>query len=214
MFLSKRVAATQRTWTLLALRSSRPRLLHSSPEVATPSASLKSDKFIFDKHVNTIRDITGNYESLKDKTVTLNGWIDKKPKQIGKDLIFATLRDIEGNKIQLVGSESLLKGLNTEDVVQVQGRVNTKRAPRRKPAGNDSTTAIEEYEVKLSNSRLLNKANEKPAQLYDKKLDGSYPPEYRVLQLRLPEQQEMLRRRYEVTKYMREIFFTMTILLK
>ena len=131
MFLSKRVAATQRTWTLLALRSSRPRLLHSSPEVATPSAPLKSDKFIFDKHVNTIRDITGNYESLKDKTVTLNGWIDKKPKQIGKDLIFATLRDIEGNKIQLVGSESLLKGLNTEDVVQVQGRVNTKRAPRR-----------------------------------------------------------------------------------
>ena len=205
MFLSKRVAATQGTWSLLALQSSRLRLLHSSPDVATPSTLLKSDKFIFDKHVNTIQDIPGNYESLRDKTVTLNGWIDKKPKKIGKGLIFATLRDIEGNKIQLVGTESLLKGLNTEDVVQVQGRVNIKRAPLRGPAGSDSTTAVEEYEVKLSNSRLLNKANEKPAQLYDKKLNGNYPPEYRVLQLRLPEQQETLRRRYEVTKYMRDL---------
>ena len=152
MFLSKRVAATQRTWSLLTLQSSRLRFLHSSPEVATPSTLLKSDKFIFDKHVNTIQDITGNYESLRDKTVTLNGWIDKKPKKIGKGLIFATLRDIEGNKIQLVGTESLLKGLNTEDVVQVQGRVNIKRAPLRDLRASDSTTAVEEYEVKLSNS--------------------------------------------------------------
>ncbi|CCF58223.1 hypothetical protein KAFR_0E00690 [Kazachstania africana CBS 2517] len=149
------------------------------------------ERFIFDHVTQTISEI-------KDcANVTINGWIDKKPKKIGKDLTFGTLRDTNGDKIQLVDGASLLKGLNVEDVVQIQGEVALKRSRDKRNA---------EYEIKLKKINVLNSTNDRPSQLLEKSLKtASYPQEYRYMQLRLPHQQELLEKRYQVNKTIRSL---------
>lgn len=159
-----------------------------------PSATSTIAKFKLQKDAVSI----GNLANLeKGAAVTVNGWIDKKPNNVGKKLTFCTLRDASGKKIQLVDSKSLLKGANVEDVVQIQGSVAPKRSK--------DATAEESFEIKLESIVTLNPANKKPSELQDFKTEGTYPPEYRFLQLRLPDYQDKLKKRFEITKTVRKL---------
>ncbi|SCU87178.1 LAME_0D09076g1_1 [Lachancea meyersii CBS 8951] len=151
------------------------------------------ERFSFASNSVHIRNLPNTNASTK---VTLNGWIDKKPKKVGKDLIFGTLRDTKGDCIQLVDSQLLLKSANVEDVVQVEGHLNLKKT-------NDDKAAPQ-YEIQLSHLKVLNKSGKKPSQLLDYKKEGNYPPDLRYLQLRLPKYQVFLRKRHEIAQNVRE----------
>ncbi|SCU84762.1 LADA_0D03642g1_1 [Lachancea dasiensis] len=129
--------------------------------------------------------------------VILNGWIDKKPKKIGKNLIFGTLRDTKGDLIQLVDSDALLKSSNVEDVVQIEGSLRLKKSKE------DSSNR--QLEIQLSSLRTLNSAGKKPSQSLDFKMQGNYPPDLRYLQLRHPKYQGFLRKRHEIVRDVREL---------
>ncbi|CUS23939.1 LAQU0S12e03422g1_1 [Lachancea quebecensis] len=128
--------------------------------------------------------------------VVINGWIDKKPRSVGKELTFSTLRDTEGDLIQLVDHKSLLKSANVEDVVQVEGHLTLKKSKR------DSDPV--QYELRVMKVNTLNKSTKKPSQLLDFKSQGSYPPEFRYLQLRLPKYQKFLHKRHQIAQEIRE----------
>lgn len=186
---------------LLARRAnfhSCTRVLQAAGTVPLPGRDLTKGKFEFLKGAQTVEQVTSGSKASATSDVVMNGWLDKKPKKIGKNLIFGTLRDSNGQTIQMVDSEAFLKNLNVEDVLQIKGQLSTKR----KPATADHT-AVDEYEIKLSSVNVLNSSNRTPGFLQDQKLAGTYPPEYRVLQLRLASQQAMLRNTYEVSKFLR-----------
>lgn len=170
-------------------RVSRLKRYHSS----LPASDAIKEKFTFQGNALCIRDLL---KTESTNSVILNGWIDKKPKKVGKDLNFGVLRDPEGDLIQLVDSQSLLKAANVEDVVQIEGQLSLKRAKQESSAP--------EYEIKLSKLRTLNKAGKKPSQLLHFKEQGNYPPEHRYLQLRLPKYQTYLRKRHEIATYIRK----------
>ncbi|QLL30869.1 hypothetical protein HG536_0A06840 [Torulaspora globosa] len=158
-----------------------------------PPSESTLGKFRFEKDVVSIKELAKLSEGA---IVNVNGWIDKKPVKVGKKLSFCTLRDTAGNKIQLVDSELLLKGANVEDAVQVKGSV----MPKRQSTNDDAAG----FEIKLTSITTLNPSNKKPSQLQDFKSDGIYPPEFRFLQLRLPKYQNLLKKRYEITKSVRK----------
>ena len=83
-----------------------------------PEAYAIRKKFLFRKDTSTIKQLKGLPSGQK---IVLNGWIEQKPKRIGKNLIFGLLRDCNGDIIQLVDSKSLLKGFTLEDVIQAEG---------------------------------------------------------------------------------------------
>ncbi|CDO95186.1 unnamed protein product [Kluyveromyces dobzhanskii CBS 2104] len=158
-----------------------------------PSLEAVRDKFKFSSEACTIQTLL----EQKHEKVVLNGWIDVKPNKVGKNLIFGTLRDPNGEKIQMVDSKSLLKDSQVEDVVQIVGELTKKKHS----TSSDPST---EYEVKLIDLQRLNRADKKASQLQDFKTDeGSFPPEYRYLQLRLPKYQKNLKLRYEASKLIR-----------
>lgn len=162
-----------------------------------PALETLQEKFKFSPKGSTIANIIAQ----KPEEVVLNGWIDTKPKKVGKNLIFGTLRDPSGEKIQIVDSRSLLKGSQVEDVVQITGELSEKRSNN----SQESKDQVE-YEVKVKNLRVLNNSNKKPSQLQDIRSDeAAFPPEYRYLQLRLPKFQNNLRLRNEAAKSVRSV---------
>lgn len=169
-----------------------------------PPLNSVKDKFIF-KSSSETSSISSIIENKQEKgNVIINGWIDAKPKKVGKNLIFGTLRDTNGETIQIVDSQSLLKDSQVEDVVQIVGELSEK-----KKSGNAASQANchnKEFELKLLNLQKLNQANKKPSQLQDFKIkDTNFPPEYRYLQLRLPKYQRNLELRYEASKSIRSL---------
>lgn len=158
-----------------------------------PAADTILPKFRFEHDVSTIKQIAGLSIGTE---VTINGWIDGKPKKIGKNLIFSTLRDSVGSKVQLVDHNSLLKNAGVEDVVQVKGTITPKRSAM---SNEDGGT----FELKLNTMSTLNASNKKASDLQDFKINGNYPPEYRYMQLRLPKFQAMLRKRHDISKSIR-----------
>lgn len=154
-----------------------------------PPAESTISKFTLQKSTITINNIAGVVENAE---VVLNGWIDKKPKKISKNLNFGLLRDHEGNTLQLVDTKSLLKHAAVEDVVQARGHLSPKK---------DSDSALE---LKLNSMTTLNRSNRKPSELQDFKETGDYPPEYRFLQLRLHKYQAILKKRNSITKSVRD----------
>lgn len=89
-----------------------------------PEANAIKKKFLFRKDTSTIKQLKGLSSGQK---IVLNGWIEQKPKRVGKNLIFGLLRDSNGDIIQLVDNKSLLKGFTLEDVVQAVGILSLKR---------------------------------------------------------------------------------------
>ncbi|AGO14061.1 AaceriAGR206Cp [[Ashbya] aceris (nom. inval.)] len=149
-------------------------------------------KFTFSKQASSIEDVLS---SSAGRPAVINGWIDRKPKQVGKGLVFGSLRDTNGDKIQLVDSQALLKQSHVEDAVQVEGKLVQKRLKE------DAKTP--EYEIQLTGLRTLNASNVKTAQMQECKVSESYPPEYRHLQLRLPAFQARMKMRHNASKAVR-----------
>ncbi|CCE64674.1 hypothetical protein TPHA_0I01700 [Tetrapisispora phaffii CBS 4417] len=164
-----------------------------------PSFENIAHKFEFKKGSKTIKELS----SVDiDETVVINGWIDKKPKHMGKNLIFCSLRDINGDTIQLVDTKRILKNATVEDVVQAEGKVKAKI----NKLGADGQGSVQgPKEISIDLIRTLNKSNEKPTQLLDLKSKEKYPPEYRYLQLRLPKYHNILRKRYDILTNIRAI---------
>ncbi|EJS41440.1 msd1p [Saccharomyces arboricola H-6] len=160
-----------------------------------PKTSIIKRKFLFEKDTSTVKQLKG---LSNGQTVVLNGWIEQKPKRIGKNLIFGLLRDCNGDTIQLVDSNSLLKGFTLEDVVQAKGQLSLKRKMSNEEADN--------YEVQLEGITVLNASNKKPAQLQDFKSSAMYPPEFRYLQLRSRKFQDFLKMRSSISKGVRSSF--------
>lgn len=161
-----------------------------------PPADATIAKFQFHNATVTIKNLD---KVPTGSEVVLNGWIDKKPKKIGKSLSFSLLRDCEGTKLQLVDSKALLKNASVEDVVQAKGFITPKRE-----SGSNKKDGEITYELKLDSLTTLNRSNKKPSELQDFKVSGNYPPEYRYLQLRLPKYQKMLKKRNLITKSVRD----------
>ncbi|CAI1759562.1 hypothetical protein SEUBUCD646_0P01820 [Saccharomyces eubayanus] len=160
-----------------------------------PEASVIKKKFLFERNTSTVDQLK---EVSNGQKVVLNGWIEQKPKRIGKNLIFGLLRDCNGDTIQLVDNKSLLKGFTLEDVIQAKGVLSLKRKLSNEEANK--------YEVQLEDVVVLNASNKKPAQLQDFKLSASYPPELRYLQLRSPKFQNFLKKRSSISKEVRNSF--------
>lgn len=184
-----------------------------------PDKALIQKKFQFTEDTVSIKDALTTYKSSSNdptkNTFMINGWIDSPIKKIGNNLYFATLRDPDGTRIQLVDKHepSLLKTCNSlESCVQIKGHLTPKKQPKRKsPTKNQSNQQEQQqqYEVVLTDLITLNRASIKPSQLIDQQIDGkvlktSYPPEYRYLQLRVPQEQFLLRKRFQVNHFMRQ----------
>ncbi|KAH3902239.1 related to Aspartate--tRNA ligase, mitochondrial [Saccharomycodes ludwigii] len=191
----------------ISLTTKRCISVATNNDLTPPSLQSIKNKFHFFKTMQSVNDL-----KLNDSTVTLNGWIDSKPKKIGKNLIFGTFRDINGSKIQLVDSQNLLKNLNVEDCIQLQGKVKLKKV--KKNTGlfdHNDLNNTEKYEISVSSLNILNSANKKPSQLYDllttenEANNNNFPAEYRYLQLRQPKYQSILKKRYEANKCIRNV---------
>lgn len=160
-----------------------------------PAKELIRDKFEFETSNLRVRELVAGAD------IVLNGWIDSKPKRISKSLIFGQLRDSNGDRVQLVDTNSLLRKCKVEDVVQVRGKVQLKRE------NGSSNLDNKKFEVVVDHVKTLNAANKKPSELKELR-DTSpelVPPEFRYIQLRTARYQNYLRTRYEVSKTLRQI---------
>ncbi|CAL9732661.1 aspartate--tRNA ligase, mitochondrial [Monosporozyma unispora] len=176
-------------------------------QLKIPTKQTLLNKFQFQEDTISIKDFIKRYEQGQGeptKSYLINGWIDSPVKKIGNKLYFTTLRDPQGNKIQLVDKHepSLLKGcISLESCIQIQGSLKHKKQPMNQEPGKSG----QEYEIVLHDVRCLNRAGIKPSQLIDKKGESSiFPAEYRYLQLRVPSEQNLLKKRFEVNYYMRQ----------
>ncbi|KTB11860.1 Aspartate--tRNA ligase, mitochondrial [Nakaseomyces glabratus] len=160
-----------------------------------PAKELIRDKFEFETSNLRVRELVTGAD------IVINGWIDSKPKRISKSLIFGQLRDSNGDRVQLVDTNSLLRKCKVEDVVQVRGKVQLKRET------GSSNLDNKKFEVVVDHVKTLNAANKKPSELKELR-DTSpelVPPEFRYIQLRTARYQNYLRTRYEVSKTLRQI---------
>lgn len=166
-------------------------------------------KFNFKTTQSTIQLALSDFTS-SDKRVCLNGWIESKPKKIGKKLIFGKLRDTNGDLIQIIDTDGIfLKNSNTEDCIQIEGFLKEKHL-------KNQDSGKKEYEISLEHLQVLNHANKTPsqlrellnassAQLTNSSSSISFPQEYRYLQLRTKKYQEIIKKRYQANKSVRSV---------
>lgn len=163
--------------------------------------STTNAKVNFKKHTHTIDDINKEATQVLGTKVSLTGWIDTKPKKMGKGIVFATLRDFEGNFTQIISRDpefvTKVSNANVEDCVSVTGTVERRRVR------NDQDTDVR-WEISLTEFDTLNSANVLASQLESLKSTGDFPQQYRYLQLRLPFYQQALRARALASSVVRE----------
>lgn len=170
---------------------------HKSTGAKFPAAEGVLAKFSFPEHTHSVTSLLGEASALElnQKKVTLQGWIHKKPRKVSKNLTFASLRDTNGDIIQLVDSNSpsLLRSMKPESAVSVQGVVAKQRTDKEGV-----------FDLLVSSSTVLNEASEKGSQLTlgDTK---DWPAEYRYLQLRQPQLQRALKLRARAMKASRAV---------
>ncbi|MEE8155966.1 MAG: aspartate--tRNA ligase, partial [Phycisphaerales bacterium] len=143
------------------------------------------------------------------QTVTLAGWVNTYRDQ-GKGLIFIDLRDREGLMQVVFDLEDVdehvvteARSLRREDVIAVTG-------PVRKRVGDPNPRlATGEVEVMATKLEVLNKT-ETPPILPDEhdaqKIAEEKRLQYRYIDLRRPRMQQILRKRFEVTRIARQFF--------
>lgn len=125
-----------------------------------------------------------------------NGWIDKKAKKVGKSLVFGSLRDVDGQTIQLVdaNSPSVVRSLKQESAVSIEGKLEARTTP-------DGGRA---WDLVVSNATVLNEASVVGSQLQTGHTK-EWPPQYRYLQLRGPQFQANLKRRAKIMRVCRDV---------
>lgn len=170
---------------------------HKSTGVTFPAAETVVTKFSFPPRTHSITSLLNDAPTLEQsqKKVTLQGWIHKKPRKVSKNLTFASLRDTNGDIIQLVDSNSpsVLRSMKPESAVVVEGVVAKQRTDKEGV-----------FDLVVSSSSVLNESSEKGSQLTlgDTK---DWPAEYRYLQLRQPQLQAALKLRANAMKTSRSV---------
>ncbi|MGI6588919.1 MAG: aspartate--tRNA ligase [Peptococcia bacterium] len=147
-------------------------------------------------------------KNLKDKEVTLMGWVHRRRDHGG--VIFIDLRDREG-RVQVVfnpekGATLFQKAetVRNEDVLAVVGTVNLR------PKGTvNPNLATGEIEVTANELRILSKAKTPPFYIDDEvDVDENIRLKYRYLDLRRPVLQKGLILRHQAIKTIRDYFYS------
>jgi aspartyl-tRNA synthetase len=120
---------------------------------------------------------------------------------MGKNIVFATLRDFDGNFTQIVSKDTeivaLIDAANVEDCVAIKGTV----VQRRTRSAEDQTIR---WDLKIDEFKTLNSSDVLTSQLESlKATPNDFPPQYRYLQLRLPFYQQALRKRAKAATVVR-----------
>ena len=153
------------------------------------------------KRTHTCGDLTSNYI---DKTVQLNGWINKV--RFHGKIVFIDLRDRYG-KTQLVFDENIFKAdfdkikkLSIEDVLSVKGVVKKRSENSKNP--NMKTGDIE---ISISDYFILNESSPLPFVLSDRNnAEEQFRLKYRYLELRIDELQNNMLIRHKTYQAARE----------
>ncbi|GMG03633.1 unnamed protein product [[Candida] boidinii] len=186
-------------------------------KIELPDKDLTIRKFNFPSHTITVNEINRNLQkdsndltNLNSKKVTLNGWIDGIPRKIGKNLIFAHFRDINGDLTQIVAKDEihskLLRSSKPEDSLSITGYINPKKISKDGDSPNENEI---QWELNIDEVHVLNNSDVKVSQLESlKSTPSAYPPEYRYLQLRLPKYQNALKLRSKTASIVRNVFYS------
>ena len=187
------------------LGSASIRALHTSKCLALqlPDRLKTLEKFDFKHFTHTVEEVNHSFEQFIGRQITVNGWIDGAPRKLSKSLVFAKFRDFNGEYTQIVTKSEnwskMLRSLKPEDALSVTGVVNIKQQKK----GDDSTKT---WELSVDNFQVLNNSNEKTTQLDSlKDTPSQYPPQYRYLQLRLPQYQKALKMRAKAASVARNV---------
>ena len=187
------------------LGSASIRALHTSKCLALqlPDRLKTLEKFDFKHFTHTVEEVNHSFEQFIGQQITVNGWIDGAPRKLSKSLVFAKFRDFNGEYTQIVTKSEnwskMLRSLKPEDALSVTGVVNIKQQKK----GDDSTKT---WELSVDDFQVLNNSNEKTTQLDSlKDTPSQYPPQYRYLQLRLPQYQKALKMRAKAASVARNV---------
>ncbi|ODQ79819.1 hypothetical protein BABINDRAFT_161506 [Babjeviella inositovora NRRL Y-12698] len=190
-------AAITRTVEVHAVRplSSRPTFF--KPTIPLPLSAETLPKFTFPAQTHTVAQVSTQLAALlaSQQSVTLHGWIDKKPLKISKNLVFGEIRDINGELNQFLCKNNavvaqLRRETRMEDAVCITGTVQRRRAKL------SESTEGSSWDLVVTGYQTLNRAAETAAQLDScRGKPELIPPQYRYLQLRLPFYQRALKAR-------------------
>lgn len=122
------------------------------------------------------------------KPVVLHGWLHRRAQRLAKKLTFGKLRDTEGKLVQMVDTKDRLKKLKADAAIAIEC------IPRVAKSGD--------IEVAVTKLHLLNEANNIPTEIAGAKY---LPPEFRYIQLRQPEQQNLIRKRAAIVQTARRV---------
>lgn len=150
-----------------------------------------------------MRSLSTDLKTEIDKKVKVSGWVNSRRDHGG--LIFIDLRDHKGI-IQLVitpdtkDAFTTAEGLRDEFVISAEGTVR-ERAPELK----NPNIATGDIEIVVDNLDLITKSEPLPVNTHDEGDSSSEEMrlKYRYLDLRRPSMQQVLRRRSEYYKFMR-----------
>lgn len=130
-----------------------------------------------------------------------------KSQKVGKNLVFGTLRDPDGNTIQLVdtNSPSIIRNLKQESAVSVTGYLKPK-VESEGSSSNPNTNEGPTWDLTVDSALVLNEASVLGSQLFSAtSATQEWPPKYRYLQLRTQEFQRMLRLRADAMRECRSV---------
>ncbi|CAN6656235.1 aspartate--tRNA ligase, mitochondrial [Trichomonascus vanleenenianus] len=150
-------------------------------------------KFRFPTATSTVSQATANHE------VTMHGWVHRKPKKMGKGLVFGKLRDTNGDMIQLVDRNDppLIKSLQPESAISVTGTLKPREGA---PSGESPA----DLELEVEELAVLNQSSLVGSQLTTG-TTKEWPPEHRYLQLREAKFQKNLKTRAQVMRTCRTV---------
>jgi len=129
--------------------------------------------------------------------IRLCGWVDRR-RDHGQ-LIFIDLRDVTGI-VQVVGGKEM-KGLSSEDVVEIEGKVVTRSKQTINPK-----ILTGKVEIKAEKIKILAKTKELPIPIKSSgdEINEELRLKYRYLDLRRPRLVKNLKLRHQVIKFIRD----------
>lgn len=150
-----------------------------------PSFEALASKFNWPKSNSTVKSLLTDLNT--QNALCIQGWLQRKPKKLSKNLTFAQVRDIKGEIIQVVdrNTPSLFKNLKPDSTFTVE-------------------VAKEGTDIVCKNLYLLSEANFIPGELQAENTKD-WPAKYRYIQLRQPSFQKALRSRASIIKTCRKV---------
>lgn len=151
--------------------------------------------------MSTTRTLTNELSAHVGETVTIEGWLHKK--RLLGGLNFITLRDRNGlaqTKIDNKDEIEKLRGLQTGTVLSLTGTVV---ADERAPGGAELHDVIVEVQVPVTEEPPIE--IDKPISHKSENLDTLF--DYRVLNIRNPQEQKIFKVRASLTRYLREYLY-------